>query len=352
MNNWSTLEHITKHLQRPRFGDSKHPTLWPSEGAAIVKNEYDEEVIVGKCRRASYFRYAIDNYKFYEKYKYLKPLIEEIDKKYLKPEPYTLWIWKAGELYEEYCIQAAKESGIYISDQVPMYIKEFNVSGKIDLQVINPESCKYRMCEIKSVYGFGANYVLGTQTRHNSRQLGTPRDSNLIQIALYHYHKAMNDPQFEASSLMYGARDTGRYAEYSIAIKKNEEETETNIYYRGIAPFETEAVKSPITIDSIFNDGYKYIEDHLLSSRIPHRDYDIEYSQEKIQLLYDRGELNKTDSEQIEKIRKKKEENIKRIAEGKKPLRDLKPVKKDDWQCRFCSYKQVCYDKDNKPIDL
>jgi hypothetical protein len=351
MSNWSTLEHITQHLQRPRFGDSKHPTLWPSEGSAIIKNEYDEDIVVGKCRRAAYFRYAVDNYKFYEKYKYLKPLVENIGLKYQKPEPYTYWIWKAGDLYEEYCIQAAKESGIYISDQVPIYLKEHNISGKIDLQVINPNSCKYRLCEVKSVYGFGANYVLGTQTRWNNQSLGTPRDSNLIQIALYHFHRAMNDSQFEASSLLYGARDTGRFAEYSVVTQLDEDGT-TYIYYKGIAPFETPTVKSPITIDSILNDGYKYIVDHLLSSRIPCRDYEIKYSPEKIALLYERGKLNKTETTQIDKIKKRKEDNIERIAEGKKPLKELKSVQKDDWQCRFCNYKQVCYDKNNQPLDL
>jgi hypothetical protein len=273
----------------------------------------------------------VENYKFYQKYAFYKQLVDEIDSKKLPPDRYLLWIWKAGELYEEYQINLAKASGIYVADQIGIYIPGSNVSGKVDLRIINPESHKYSNIEVKSVYGYGGNEVLGTPGARKSGKLGTPRESNLMQIALYHWWTASEDESFEKSRLIYGARDTGRYAEYLIST----EETNgiTKVFYEGLAPYATSKVDSGITIESIL-EQYKYVQDSLDGGSIPARDYELKYSESKIDKLYSEGSLNKTDTERYEKRKK--------YLEGES-TRPIKPVVKGDWQCDKCLLKNICY---------
>lgn len=338
MSNWTFIEHITNYLSRPRLGDKKPPTLWPSEASAIIKNEYGEDVVVGKCRRASFFRYLVDSYNFTDKYSFYEPLVTNLHRNYIPPDSYMQWIWKQGELYEEYCVELAKESGVYIATQTQIYIPQLNVSGKIDLVALNPDTGKYSSVEFKSVYGFNGNVVLGTPGDRRKGILGTPRDSNLMQIGLYQWWYADQDDQFEEGRLVYGSRDTGRYAEYKISIK---EDSPKHIIYQGASPAETEPVISPITIESI-SEQYQSTQLNLDAGIIPPRDFDLVYSEEKIDTLYQRSLLNKADTERYEK-------RMKQIEDGKKPIL---PVEKSDWHCSLCSWKKICYNQDNSPREI
>ena len=200
---WSFAEHITDYMSRPRLGNQKHPTLWPSEATAIIKEGETEEVI-GKCRRSRFFRYLYDCYHYdTEKYSHYKNLIDQIDREKEPTDPYLRWIWKQGDLYEEYCLQTAKESGVYIADQNQVYIPKYNVSGKIDIVTINPETGKYKIVECKSVYGFNANIVLGTPSQRKRGEMGVPKTNYLMQLGLYQWWYANKDDNFEDSLILF-----------------------------------------------------------------------------------------------------------------------------------------------------
>lgn len=329
---WSFIQHSTDFLMRPRIGDAKHPTLWPSEATAIIK-ENGKDKVVGKCRRAVFFRYLEACYSFYSQYDHYGSLVERIKREKLPPDKYMLWVWKAGELYEDYLINIAKESGTYVGGQISVYIPDFNISGKVDILTVNPDTHKYSNVEAKSVYGHGGKEVLGTPAERRKGQTGTPRHSNLMQIALYDWWTASHDDAYEYSRLIYGARDTGLYSEYGVYTKENEETKETEIFYFGIAPNQSKPVKSPITINSIL-EQYTYIQTCLDSGQIPERDYELLYSQERIQEMYDAGALGKTDTEKQEKY-------MKYISGESK--RKIKPLIKGDWQCDRCNLKNICY---------
>lgn len=338
---WSFITHVTDYLGRKRLGEQKAPSQWPSEASVIVENDYGEEVQLGKCRRAAYFRLLLDSFSFYDKkYDFYKDLVSKLKTEYIEADPYLRWIWKSGQMYEDICTDLAKESGIFIADQVAIYIPEYNVSGKIDLVTINPETSKLSAIEIKSVYGYNANSVLGTPAQRKKNQLGTPRDTHLMQIGLYHWWYCRNNEDFESSFLVYGARDTGRYAEYEITTE--EIDGEDYICYQGNSPNSTSRTVTKISIQKVLA-SYKYIADCLDSGEIPARDFDIAYSDEMIDKLYERDELSNTDKKQYEKRKAQ-------IEEGKTRL--VKKVEKGDWQCRFCNYKNLCYDKDNNVIEL
>lgn len=342
---WAFIEHVTDSLGKSRPGDSKQPTLWPSEATALVETDGKTKV-VGKCRRATFFRFLLENYKFYDKYKIWAPLVEEIKINALPIDRYMLWIWRQGELYEDFLVEQAKITGVFLSGQTVVYIPKFNVSGKKDIEIINPQTHKTSIVEAKSVYGFGANVVLGTPSDRRKGLLGEPRDSNLMQIALYHWWHASEDETYEASRLVYGARDTGRYAEYLVETSTQKDGT-INILYKNNAPNVGSWVLSDITINSILAQ-YENQQLWLDGGYIPEADFSISYSEEKLAELYAADELAKTDKEQYEKVMERRKENNEKIALGQKTKVDLKQIEKGDWQCGYCSYRKVCFDDKNQ----
>lgn len=348
MSDWAYIEHITDSLNSKRFGDPKHPTLWPSEASALVEINGRQKV-AGHCRRATFFRYLLDNYKFYDKYKMWKPLVEEVTTNSLATDKYLLWIWRQGELYEEFLIEQSKISGVYIAGQVPVFIPEVNLSGKVDILGINPYTHKYTQIEAKSVYGYGANTVLGTPGARRKGGAGVPRDSNLMQIALYYWWSASEDIRYEESRLVYGARDTGRYGEY--LVKTETKGDQVNILYKPNFPNSSAWTESPITINAILKE-YKNQQLWLDGGIVPDRDFNILYSEEELATLYANEELTKAETEQFEKVIARREENQLLQSAGKKPKKELKQVEKGSWQCSLCSFRTICYDKNNQPRDL
>ena len=345
MSKWSLITHMTNYMARPRLGNQKAPTQWPSEATATMVNEWGEEYVIGKCRRAAYFRYLLDAFEFYkEKYGFYQPFVENLQMQKAAPEPYVRWLWKQGDLYEQYCIDTAKESGVFVGEQVQVYIPEFNVSGKIDIIVLDPIEENLRIVEVKSIYGYNANTILGTPSERRKGQLGVPRDSYLMQLGIYQYWYANPNENFGKALLIAGARDTGRYAEFEIDVKKDEESESDDhfVFYKGNAPFETKEVNSGISIENILSQ-YKLVADAVDSGSVPDRDYELQYSEEKIDKLYERNQLNKTDRTQYEKRKLQLEEGKSRV---------VKAVEKGDWQCRLCSFRDVCYEQDGTVKDL
>ncbi len=337
---WSFITHITNYLGRPGLDEQKAPTLWPSEATSLITNEYGEQVVLGKCRRANYFRYLIDSYNFSENYSHYKDLVEDLKKNTSESDIYLRWIWKQGEIYEQYCVDLAKESGVFISGQTSIYIPKLNVSGKIDLIIVNPETHKFHIVEVKSVYGFNANKVLGTPGERKKGTLGEPRDSHLMQIGIYQWWYGNTYDHFGEGLLVYGSRDTGRYAEYKITVEKDEDSGFDYIYYQPHAPWPGDKINSGICIQSICK-NYELIKSSVEDNKtIPSRDFELQYSDDKLKLMYDRGELNKTETTQFEKRQAQ-------IAEGKEKLN--KQVEKGDWQCALCQYKNYCYTEEGEP---
>jgi hypothetical protein len=324
---FSFIETITEHLDRNNLSEQKAPTLWPSAATAMIGDK-----AIGKCRRQSFFRYATDSYNFDEKYDSYKELASELEKHKEPPSKYLKWIWRAGELYEQYCVDLAKESGVFVGTQVAIYIPKVNVSGKIDLIIINPDTDNYQIVEVKSVYGFNANSVMGTDSQRKKGILGEPRDSHLMQLGIYQWWYG-KPKGYDPGVLVYGARDTGKFAEYLVTVELCED-GEDYIFYQGNAPCVTEKINSGISVQSMMR-NYKFILDSLENNTIPAKDYHLTYTDEMIDQLYEDGLLSKTDTLQYEKRKAQ-------IAEGKKRI--VKGIEKGDWQCRFCDHKKVCQD--------
>lgn len=344
---WTLSEHITAHFGNPRLGNMRPPALWPSEASAVIKSATGDLTVTGACRRSTFFRYVHANYTYDPKAnEYYKPLVEKLEATKEAPDRYMQWIWAAGNLFEDFVVEQAKQSGVFIEGQTQVVIPSINLVGKLDLIVIDPSNDKPTGVEVKSVYGHQAKDVLGSSSSKKYGKLGKPRDSNLMQAAIYEWHLKKTIPDFKMR-LFYGARDTGVFAEYSIdTIFENGEHS---IYYRGLAPVKTSIEKSEISIENIFAQ-YNYIQSHYESKTIPSRDYEILYSPEYVKKLNDAGELSKTNKEAYEKIEARKQENIELVEDGKKPKKELKELELGDWRCANCTWRNTCYDQDKKAI--
>lgn len=349
MSDWSLSEHITDHFTKPRLGNLRPPALWPSEASAIVTDDLGDQVVTGACRRAVFFRYLLDKYKYNPaEWARYDAFISTLKEKRLPTDKYMQWIWAAGNLFEDFVVEQAKASGVFIEGQTQVVIPEINLVGKLDLVVINPDNNRLIGTEIKSVYGHQAKDVLGSPSSKKYGKLGKPRTSNLMQAALYEYHLKKSIADFDMR-LFYGARDTGVFAEYSVETKYNSQTQEHEIFYHGVAPIRTSLIKSPITIENIIKQ-YNYIESCLQDGTLPFRDYTLAYSDEYIKRLYEANLLSKTNKEAYEKIEARKEENKELIRQGKKPKKELKPLELGDWRCENCNWRDICYNEDKQPI--
>jgi len=393
---WSFFETVLDVSRKKRPGDARFPTLWPSEAGVEITAADNQKESLGACRRKVFFRYlqavvAWDP----DKGKGWENLLASLKENYKDVDDYMRFIWAQGQLYEDYLGEQAKLAGLYRSDQAPVYIRSHNVSGKRDIEVLNPETGKQVILEIKSVYGYGGTFTLGTDSARAKGQLGKPRDSNLMQIALYHWWAASCDDNYEESRLLYGARDNGRFAEYQVKTELDEESDLNRIYYRGVFPNTTAWVEADFTIEDILS-NYEHVLDCVQDKVVPVRDFDMSYSEEQMQRLYDLGKLGKTDATKYEKIQLRKKFNewvltikdldddslldqlknwfaeltptLQKLAkkaklsedEAKTALKkaralnkkkELKPLEKGDFACNYCSYQWHCYKRDGTPKD-
>ena len=82
-----------------------------------------------------------------------------------------------------------------------------------------------------------------------------------------------------------------------------------------------QAQQMDLTIDMMRERYYQQLE-NLKSDTPPPREYDLRYSDEKAERLFDAGEMSKT----------------KKGNHEKKPLDDI-----GDWNCSYCDWKDECY---------
>lgn len=378
---FSTMDHVTEWLMRPRIGDSKPPTLWPSSAAALDSDGNHW----GACRRRTFLKYMTEVVKYRNRANQdlgpWLPIAEQVVSVQTSESKYMHWIWEQGELFEAHMLDLFKESGIFLATQVMVYIPEFNVSGKIDAIVINPDTGKKIICEAKSVYGINGDRVLGSNFDRKNGQAGEPRDYNLMQIAIYQY--SFTDDSYEYGQLIYGDRGTGRYAVYQVDVNKS-----TGIIrHRTISPGLGPWVSVSYTIFDILN-VYKGITESIEEGVLPDRDFSIKYSFEQLRKLTDQSYkivetatgddgvdvdvatyetteefLNASDGRKSRKFylkARKETELSKTIAEQFVKYKDrkvnggreVKPPEGGDYQCNYCNYTRFCYDNNNEPRDF
>lgn len=335
INLWDILD---KAISEERPPSTREVALYPSEASALIKNEYGEIVPIGGCIRKSWFRNKLQRMERNKEFQ--TEAIDEIVKEEFPP--HQLWKFGVSNKTEDLVADMCKKAGIYkeqghkfkyhIDMGSENHYPDAYISGEIDILVRIPVEGKEGEffeggLEVKSITGYhGQKMVFG---HRSSRTIihPEPKIEHLLQSILYAYvfRKDLN-----FFKLIYLSREDGRRIEYDISFRKNHKVSSTldageekHLVYVNNKPYKYE-----LYAEDIF-DRYKELQQYIIDDIIPPRDYDLQYSDEKIKLLYERGLLSKTDKEAYEK--------------GKK-------LKKGDWMCAYCSYSDNCYTSKGTPI--
>lgn len=285
---------LLRESEIPRFSKG---TYWPSLASAKVDGK-----VFGACLRASWLHVhgAPDGVP-------LRPA-----------ELHTIYSAESGKEWERYFIQKAKEVGIWVADDVEIFVPEYNLSGKIDAIYRDEETGELYIAEHKSHYGYYAKkQIEGTRTIE-----GRPKHSHLMQTALYLWLFKKNGV-LDTARLLYHARDDNKHAEFVIELV--EEDGKQHIVVTN--PISKYKWTPPYTVDDILN-RYLELDRHVKDETMPAPDYELYYSDEKAEALFKAGELSKSQW-----------------------TKHQKGERAGDWRCKYCKYVEVCYPKDPATVD-
>ena len=274
---------------------------WPSEASVEYINECGVRSVVGKCARAIW--YSIHN-------------IEQTN----PPDAVGLRKMGAGRIIEAEERRIGEEMGIVVRDNdIPdefrcegmgprRFIKhisdEIRISGEIDM--LYKVDGKYYIGELKSGYGYMFNRDIITK--------GQPKKEHLMQIALY----LDTFKQVEQGILLYIDRGEAEKRQFIIQVLPN-----------GIITVDGEA-ESIVTLNGILS-RLDYVHYHSKENAPPTGDFTGFYSDQTIESYHKAGIISKT-----------KYNNYKKGRCGFL----------GDFQCMYCSYKQLCINEQGMRKDI
>lgn len=217
-----------------------------------------------------------------------------------------IWNMKLGKLVEIQVLGWLSEMGVLISKNQRFYDKELNVSGEVDgftwafqmnqdNQPVIIEPREVIGLEIKSAFG----YAFWAALQHK------PKLEHLLQVIVY----LKNFPKVKKFYIIYVARDNPLEHKKSFIITLQDGVPYVNGYQ----------------IPDITYNGIKArwdtLNEFLMGSITPGRDYTLYYPDDKIERLYREGQLSKS-----------------KYGDWKKG----KGIP-SDWQCQYCDFKDKCY---------
>ena len=309
----------------------------PTGASAIMKNERGEDKLVGKCLRQVW---------------YSKKRVPRTN----PPNDNSQFIFMMGHMAEHGLHEAWGKAGVLLEANSkrrkniaknPDTDDEIMLSGEVDAilrwsemqtgsdgvprMVIDPK--KAIGIEVKSKWGYGAKMVMnGNKT--STYEHGYPQIEHLMQTALYlHMRKTweeFHDVEIPYFVICYISRDNGLHKSFRVELSdgydgrivvKDMEGNELKPRIEKSLEWGVTARPMELTIDMMRERYYKQL-DNLKSDTPPPREFDLRYSDDKAEALFNVGELSKT-----------------KFAEhGKKPLAEV-----GDWNCSYCDWKGVCY---------
>lgn len=293
-DNYDLFEQVDRHVTRTRFKSKTSDHYYPSEASVKIIEDGQEEVL-GGCIRASYFRLS-------------KEFAGD------KPEARAEYIFIQGKSVENFLVDLFKEMGIWHASSVRFTNAEYNISGELDAVLVEPDGTLYG-AEIKSFYGYyAAKEICG-----NKWKAGKPKDSHLLQTLVYLYHFRGRLPYFR---IIYFARDEVKRKTFKIELHQ-----EGDLFY----PKVDGIVDRRFTVNDVLA-RYKELDAYVKSGEIPPVDFELQYSDAKIEDFFAKGKVSKTKYNAWKAGKLKPYEHI------------------GDWQCSYCPFKAVCWGENSLEV--
>jgi CRISPR/Cas system-associated exonuclease Cas4 (RecB family) len=288
-DSYNLFEHVDRYMTSPRFAaPSRGGHFYPSE-ASVKYEDNGEEQVAGACLRKSYYRIKHGDQR------------GEVSAR-------GAHIMQHGRSIEESLTEVFKQMGIWRANSVRFKDNEFNISGEIDVVLVEPDGTEYG-AEVKTAYGYMAEKdIIG-----NTYQNGKPKASHLLQTLIYCYVFRDRLPYFR---ILYMFRDSCSRRTFKVELHE-----EDGLYYPKIDG----VISKKFTIQDVLN-RYKELQYYLDNEILPPRDFQLEYTDEKVEKLY-----------KLKKISKSKYE---------KHFAPRKPQKAGDWECSYCDFKRFCWEED------
>ena len=309
----------------------------PTGASAEMINEKGEKVLVGKCLRQVW---------------YSKKKIPRTN----TSTDNNQFVFMMGHMGEAGLQEAWANSGILLESNAklvhnlaknPDKDEEIRLSGEVDAILrwsewktgddgvprIHIDPTKAIGIEVKTKYGhFGKAQIMGN--KNSTYELGFPQIEHLMQTALYlaarkrfeDYHN-VEIPYF---IICYILRDNGIHKSFRVELSdgydgriivKDMNGNELKPKMEMALEWNKTPQQMELTLDMMRERYYQQLE-NLKSDTPPPREYDLRYSDEKAEKLFNAGDLSKT----------------KKANHEKKPLDNV-----GDWNCSYCDWKDVCY---------
>jgi len=309
----------------------------PTGASAWMLNERGEKTLVGKCLRQVWYS----------------------KKKVPRTNPAndnSQFIFMMGNMAEEGLQDAWRKAGVLLEENAkirkniaknPDTDDEIMLSGEVDAIVrwsemrtgddgvprMHIDPTKAIGIEVKSKYGYGAKMVMnGNKT--STYEHGFPQIEHLMQTALYlHMRKTFeefHDVEIPYFVICYIGRDNGLHKSFRVELSdgydgriivKDMNGNELKPKVEKSLEWGVQARPIELTLDMMRERYYEQLE-NLKKDTPPPREFDLRYSDDKAERLFNAGELSKT----------------KYNEHGKKPLAEI-----GDWNCSYCDWKGVCY---------
>ncbi len=286
-NSPSLLKATENHMGRGRLPILREAHYYPTEASAELdeKNFDGRPVVVGTCIRAAWYRHVGG----FEGEAY---------------SAYTQWIFMMGKCVEGALIENWKQMGVWLDNSVRFYNKENNISGELDVLLKNPETGQPYIVELKTFSGYEATKsILGNKSTKPS-----PKDQHLLQTLIYlDLHKHI----FKLAKIVYINKAGDGNAEFDLELSKEGENT---------YPVVNGVTQRRFSMEMVY-ERFKKLDGYVKRKELPPRDYEMFWSDERIEAAYKAKEISKSKYEAWQKKNK---------SVG-------------DWQCRYCRYSAECY---------
>jgi hypothetical protein len=284
------IDAVDKYLENPyEVHASMHKGYHhPSSASCIIKNEYNEDTVVGSCLRKVYWEH--------KGVKRTNPMSARGAR-----------ICAYGKAIEKFEVEQYKQLGIWRDNNVKFINPKYNVSGEADCIVFDKDINALRGVEVKSGYDYKfRSQVVGTPTRP-----GRPKFEHLLQTMFYvdYFQIPFN--------LVYIDRGNAARKEYEITLNSD-----------GTPNIDNKKLTNGISLPKC-TARFKELEEMLKDNTLPRRDFQLKYSKEKIKTLSESRRLGKGQTEEYEKSG---------------------DVDMGDWQCSYCDFKDHCWSQEAKNV--
>jgi len=259
---------IDEHVTRIKPVSKHSKNFYPSEASVVLTDEYGDRKVEGACLRKAFYRI-----------KAFQPA---------PPRVYSEYIFQQGRDCEKAIINWAKERGRWVDNSHKFSTSElgFPIKGELDGIFIEPHTGNLYIMEAKTFYGYYATKeIMG-----NYKQKGFPKMSHLLQLLLYVYlfrpNSGFNFTDYEIpyGRLVYWARDNAANRKtFKVELKQ-----EGEIFFPVV---EGEVVRTFTVNDMIAR--YRKLKEHLDNDEVPPRDFEHQYSPEKIRDFFEKGKVSK-----------------------------------------------------------